>query len=246
MAKTGTQVKIVPIAELIPDPSNARRRNSRAESALATSVKELGAGRSVVIDRDGVIRAGNGTLEAAKAAGISEAIVIETDGRKLVVVKRPDWTAEQALAYAISDNRTNELSYFDVKALSGAISKLAEHAIAVGNRTLLDTAGFNEKELEALLTLPPSAEPASIEVEGYSRSAPAGEVDAKTEWGGMPGYEHEDKRAWRSIVVHFKDESALEEFEKRFGVQLPEKARYLWFPEIEIGHFADKSYKSES
>jgi DNA modification methylase len=82
--------------------------------------------RSLVMDADGMIRAGNGTLEAARAAGITEAIVVETDGTQLVVVKRPDWSTEKALAYALSDNRTGELSEWDADALAASLAELGK------------------------------------------------------------------------------------------------------------------------
>jgi hypothetical protein len=237
------KTRVVALSDLVPDPGNVRVHPERNREAVASSVKALGAARSIVIDGEGVVRAGNGTLEAAKAAGITEAVVVETDGRQLVVVKRPDWTPEQAIAYAIADNRTNELSYFDTQALSIALSQLVEHAVEKGDRSLVDAASFNEKELEALLALPAPV-PETTTVRSHERTV--GAVDPKSEWAGMPTYEHEDKRAWRSVVVHFKDAEALAEFERRAGVAVPEKARYLWFPEIEIGHYADKTYASES
>jgi len=151
---------VVPLSDLIPDPSNIREHDERSRSAIAASVRELGAGRSVVVDAGGVVRAGNGTLEAARAAGITEAVIVETDGRRLVVVKRPDWTAEQALAYAIADNRTNELSMFNPLALQAAVTSLVEHAVAVGARPLVDAIGYSEKELAGILAqAAPAPEP---------------------------------------------------------------------------------------
>ncbi len=235
------RVTVVPLSSLIADPANVRVHDTRSREAIGASVKELGAARSIVADADGVIRAGNGTLEAARAAGIQEAVVVESDGKRLVVVKRPDWTAEQAIAYAIADNRVGELSYFDTKQLAAVLATMTENAIAAGSSALLDTTGFSEKDLEALLAIPVVAHtrtPAGAETR-------ASDVDPAAAWAGMPGYEHEDKRAFRSIVVHFKDAAALEEFAKRVAVPIPPNARYLWFPEIEIGHYADKTYASE-
>lgn len=168
MSKAAT-AKVVPIEDLMPDPGNARFRDARAQSAISRSMKELGAGRSVVIDADGVVRAGNGTLEAAKAAGISEALIIETDGKRLVVVKRPDWTAEQALAYAIADNKTSELSQFDPDLLKGALETLAAHAVETSNASLIEATGFDDAELGKVLKI--GAEE-TIAVSGYRRALP--------------------------------------------------------------------------
>jgi hypothetical protein len=228
-------VKIVRLDSLVPDPENLRVRNEGAKGALETSVRALGAARSIVVDSNGVVRAGNGTLEAAVAAGLTEALIVETDGKQLVVVKRPDWTAEQALAYAIADNRTGELSWFDIEKLSAAITSLAQHALETSSSDLVDSIGFSAKELEAL-----------IERNRVAFSGPgtvAGDVDAHAEWEGMPGYEHTtDEEPYRSVVVHFKNEGMLQQFCATLGIKLGEKIRYMWYPEIEIRHASDKRY----
>lgn len=153
MAKASVQTRLVSLSDLVPDPNNARVHDERSRDALAKSVGTLGAARSVVVDKDGVVRAGNGTLEAARAAGITEAIVLETDGKQLVVVKRPDWTEEQALAYAIADNRTGELSHFDPSALQATIEALAESAVDRDMLALVEAVGFDENELKVILDL---------------------------------------------------------------------------------------------
>lgn len=156
---------VVPLSDLVPDPANVRTHDERSKSAVAASVRELGAGRSIVVDRNGVVRAGNGTLEAAIAAGITEAVVVETDGKQLVVVKRPDWTPEQALAYAIADNRTGELSKFDYEALGIALGQLRDVQAPI--------IGFDEGELGMLLSADwrPKEQ---IAVDSYTREAPGG------------------------------------------------------------------------
>jgi len=150
-AKVAPIARVVQLSDLVPDPTNTRSHPERSKAAVAASLKELGAGRSIVVDASGVVRAGNGTLEAARAAGITEAVIVETDGKRLVVVKRPDWTPEQALAYAIADNRTSELSHFDHDALRLAMERLAQHAVDTGDRSLVDVVGFNEKKLAGVL-----------------------------------------------------------------------------------------------
>jgi hypothetical protein len=120
-----------------------------------------------VIDAEGIVRAGNGTLEAARAAGIEEALVIETDGRQLVVVRRPDWSAEQALAYAIADNRTGELSRFNYEALGAALASLTALDIPI--------VGFDQGELDMLLAADWRPQQ-QVPVESYTRAEPASEA----------------------------------------------------------------------
>lgn len=136
---------IVPIDEITLDQKNSRVRDGKARKALKDSVGQFGAARSLVMDSEGVIRAGNGTLEAAREAGIKEAIIIETDGKQLVVVKRPDWTPEEALAYALSDNRTGELSGWDVDVLGDALDDLMDADFDFAGAGELDFDGLKDQ-----------------------------------------------------------------------------------------------------
>lgn len=81
---------ITQLADLTLDPENANRGTPRGTALLATSLRQYGAGRSIVADRDGVVLAGNKTLQAAKDLGLGVRVV-ETTGDELVVVQRTTW-----------------------------------------------------------------------------------------------------------------------------------------------------------
>lgn len=99
------------INELKPDSKNANKGTKRGREAVAASLKQFGAGRSVLIDRDGNLIAGNKTAEQASAAGIEDVIVVQTTGTQLVAVQRTDLSIDspEARGLAIADNRTGEL-----------------------------------------------------------------------------------------------------------------------------------------
>ena len=67
------------LADLTPDPQNANRGTARGREALARSLRDYGAGRGVLIDRDGRIIAGNKTVDQANALGL-RLRVVRTDG----------------------------------------------------------------------------------------------------------------------------------------------------------------------
>lgn len=69
---------------------NANVGTPHGPDALATVIGELGVGRGVVADADGVLIGGNKTVEAARKAGITKVVVVETDGDTLLVNKRRD------------------------------------------------------------------------------------------------------------------------------------------------------------
>jgi DNA modification methylase len=99
-----------PIASLTADPANRRSHPARNVAMMRASLEEVGAARSIVIDEDDVILAGNGVTAAAQAAGLAHVRIIEAAGDELIAVRRRGLTPEQKRALAIYDNRTGELS----------------------------------------------------------------------------------------------------------------------------------------
>jgi len=88
---------------------------------IERSLREFGAARSLVVDENGVILAGNGTAEAAASIGIEKVLVIPADGSTLVAVQRSDLSPEQKAEYGVADNRSSDLSEFDGKALAALL-----------------------------------------------------------------------------------------------------------------------------
>lgn len=101
------------------DPRNARRRDDAARAAIRRSIEVLGVGRSIVIDRDGVVVAGNGVLEEARALGVPLKI-IDSDGSELVAVRRSDMGTNdpQRCALALADNAVAALADWDEPTLA--------------------------------------------------------------------------------------------------------------------------------
>jgi len=80
---------------------------------LAKSLQEVGAARSIVIDENGRILAGNGTVQAAGEVGIERVQVVDADGETIVAVRRTGLTEAQKRRLALLDNRTAELAEWD-------------------------------------------------------------------------------------------------------------------------------------
>ena len=106
------------IEDLTPDPRNARRHTPRNIGVIERSLNDVGAARSIVIDEDGVILAGNATREAAQQAGITRVRVIEADGNELIAVQRRGLTPEQKVKLALADNRAAELAEWEPDVLA--------------------------------------------------------------------------------------------------------------------------------
>ena len=186
-------VKRVKLADLKPDQNNANRGTERGVYMLQRSLSEYGAGRSILIDRDGNIIAGNKTVEQAADLGIEEVIVVPTDGRTLVAVQREDldlYDGDKARLLAYYDNRTSE-----VDLAWEAEQLLADQAAGV------DLSGlWFDDELEALLAgaaeagdSAPTQEQARLTLAERFIVPPFSVLDARQ------GYWQERKRAWIAL-----------------------------------------------
>jgi len=108
---------VTSISSLQPDHKNARRRTDRSAQLIGESLQKYGAARSIVIDEDNRILAGNGTIEGAKKAGIKNVRIIETDGSEIIAVQRIGLTEDEKIGLALADNRTSDLSEWDQEML---------------------------------------------------------------------------------------------------------------------------------
>mgnify|MGYP000852567505 CR=1 FL=1 len=144
MAKT-KQLKT--IADLKPDPMNVNKGTERGAKVIDWSLTELGAGRSILADADGVVIAGNKTLQGAISHGLPIRVV-ETEGEELVVVQRKDLRLtgkgderKRARQLAIADNRASEVGYVP------DVATLLEH---IGSGVDVE-ALFDEAEVKSLM-----------------------------------------------------------------------------------------------
>lgn len=106
------QDKIIDIEDLTPDAHNFNQGTDEGRQLMQRSLSELGAGRSILVDRNGNVIAGNKTQEAAIKAGIRRVRVIETDGTELVAVKRTDIDIDSAKGreLALVDNLATQVN----------------------------------------------------------------------------------------------------------------------------------------
>ena len=125
------------------DSRNARIHDSQNQSVIKKSLHELGAGRSILMDADNVLIAGNGVYQQAQELKLPVRI-IESDGRELIAIKRTDLKTndDRRKALAIADNRASDLSVFDDAKLTELFADM---------ETFKDASGFSPEELEQLL-----------------------------------------------------------------------------------------------
>lgn len=139
MAKT-----IKRLDDLQPDTQNANKGTQRGRGMVEASLREVGAGRSILADKTGRIIAGNKTLDAWADIG-GEIVVVPSDGTKLVVVQREDLDLDDPTGAA------RKMAYLDNRAGEVGLEWDAEQLLADMNAGLDLSALFRDDELDALL-----------------------------------------------------------------------------------------------
>ena len=149
------ELETVAIESLTLDPQNARKHSNRNLDAIKASLRKFGQRKPIVV-HNGVVIAGNGTLEAAKSIGWKE----------IAISRCPDdWDSDTAKAYALADNRSSELGEWGEDILAAQLAELDEKG---WDTTEL---GFTSKEFEdALEHEGPEAKLSKTSVEKASQS----------------------------------------------------------------------------
>ncbi|MAH47734.1 hypothetical protein CMI37_18075 [Candidatus Pacearchaeota archaeon] len=175
------QIQSVPINDLVFDPANVRTHDNKNIDAIMGSLARFGQQKPIVVNAEGVVIAGNGTLAAAKALGWTQINTVKTE-----------LVGSDITAYAIADNRTADLADWDDGALVQVLA-----ALEIEDEALLAAAGFSPAELEALVN-----ETSGMEEEGEPTIPLADQfvVPPFTVLDSRQGYWLDRKRHWRSLI----------------------------------------------
>lgn len=103
-------IKKAKLSDLIPDNKNFNKHTEYGMHLLEQSISQFGLGRSIVIDKNNHIIGGNGVVETASNLQMEDCIVVPTDGKTLVVVKREDVDIDSKVGrgLCIADNATGK------------------------------------------------------------------------------------------------------------------------------------------
>ena len=186
------QEKIINIEELVQDEHNFNKGTDEGGKLMERSFKEMGAGRSVLIDKHGKIIAGNKRQKAAIAAGIKRVRVIETTGDELIAVKRTDveLESEQGRKMALLDNLTTQVNLAwdeaELQTITGEIE-----GFDVGDF------GFDIKDMP------------SVDFEGKKKEDPDAGADVNPDdYGDEIGWQGGDKSPFTQITFVVANEQA--------------------------------------
>jgi len=109
------KIEVLSVDQLLNDPSNARQHSTKNLDAIKASLLKFGLQKPIVINKEGIVIAGNGTLIAAKELGWSEIKCVRSELGKV-----------EQTAYAIADNRSAELASWDMDVLGDTLQSLRE------------------------------------------------------------------------------------------------------------------------
>ena len=123
------------LSDIKLDDRNARTHDARNLKTIANSLDRFGQQKPIVIDGDGVVIAGNGTVEAARSLGWEKIQVVKTD-----------LTGTDARAFAIADNRTSDLSDWHYNTLIEELGILESD--------MQEAIGFSEEDIAELIQSP--------------------------------------------------------------------------------------------
>jgi ParB/RepB/Spo0J family partition protein len=129
-------IQQVDIKTILPYQNNPRK-NDKAVETVANSIEQYGFQQPIVVDKNMVIIVGHTRYRAAKKLGLTTIPVSIAD----------QLTEEQAKAYRIMDNRSNENSVWDEDMLYKELEEMIK--VSTAQEVSYET-GFTESELNKL------------------------------------------------------------------------------------------------
>jgi len=137
------------VKDLIPDDANFNTGTEFGNSLIDKSLSKFGAGRSILIDKNNRIIAGNKTIENAAANGFNDIVVVETTGEQIVAVKRTDidLNTKKGREMALADNATAKANIsWDAQTLTEWEMPLQEWGIDLSDITEVEPDGEADAE----------------------------------------------------------------------------------------------------
>ena len=140
-------IEYLPLGSLKPYPRNARTHSQKQIRQIADSIKTFGFTNPLLIDKDGMILAGHGRLEAARLLGMA----------KVPCVRLETMTPAQKQAYVLADNKLALNAAWDEELLALELKEL----LAVDDGFDIGLTGFTIAEVDGLIEGLAVEEPAS-------------------------------------------------------------------------------------
>jgi hypothetical protein len=202
-------VEIAEIGSITRFPGNPRK-NQSAVAPVVASLRTFGFRQPIVVDAERVIVVGDTRYQAAQALGLTQ----------IPVHVAYDLSPQQAKAYRIADNKTNEFAAWDTDLLAIQLCELTETGFDLG------PIGFSEAELQELMA--PDPDPGSGEAIPPVSLAERFGVPPFSVLNAREGWWQDRKRAWIALGIKSeigRDQNLLRMSATAVGITDPEERR---------------------
>jgi site-specific DNA-methyltransferase (adenine-specific) len=116
----------IKLSDLIPDDKNFNKGSEYGNGLIEKSFSKFGAGRSILIDKNNRIIAGNKSVENAMSIGLDDVQIVESDGKRIIAVKRMDIDLDtpQGREMALADNASAKANIvFDAELIEAELGE---------------------------------------------------------------------------------------------------------------------------
>lgn len=192
------------VADLHPDPKNARKHSDEQLRSLRSGIEEFGWTYPIAADAAGIVRAGNGRLAIAQAIYVEGGRIKLPSGDELPDGMIPaldcsGWTDQQWAAYALFDNKIADDAEWDQQALADALREL--DALDIDT----ELSGFSQGEFDAVIA---GLDAAAKSAEGKAQAKASSGTLAReflippfTVLNAREGWWQERKRQWLALGI---------------------------------------------
>ena len=149
---------LIKITELVPDGKNFNKGSEYGNSLIEKSFRKFGAGRSILIDKNNRIIAGNKSVENAAAIGMEDLQIVESDGKRIIAVKRMDIDLDtpEGRELALADNATAKANIvFDAELIVAEVGEVVCEEWGVELKDEEHESLTNPKKLSDRFIIPP-------------------------------------------------------------------------------------------
>lgn len=137
LSRSPDKIELRAVADLKPNPRNARTHSDRQIAQIAASINHFGFINPVIVDATGMILCGHGRVEAARKLGLTHVPTICIS----------NLTEAEKRAYVIADNRIAQRAGWDDVILASELAYLSSEEIEFS----VELTGFDTASIDVLL-----------------------------------------------------------------------------------------------
>lgn len=195
------QVEVWPIEKIFNNPRNYRRHPEEQIGHIKRSLELLGQFKNVVVDAEGMLLAGHGVAEAARASGWTELTVHVFNG-----------TPEQAKLLMVADNEISQGVDDDERLLTELLKEINDDMGLLGT-------GYDEMQLANVVL----ATRDESEIPDFDAAA---EWVGLPDYDPLDN----PRATGRQMVVQFENDKDREDFAALIGLKITDKTKATWWP----------------